>query len=66
MTLMQAIRELSDAWLILTLLINLGFFAYLAFRLGRDRDLFGPARENLLPAPKAVRVDQPGFWREKK
>jgi len=65
MAIFQALQELSDAWLIFILILNLVFFAYLAFRLGRDRDLFGLDRENRTLEPSAVRVDPPGFWRER-
>lgn len=57
-------RELMDASVALVLLLDLVFFSYLAFRLTRERELFGPARDGLLPAPKPVRADRPEWRRD--
>lgn len=66
MALFQAFRELSDGWIILVLLLDLIFFGYLAFRLGRDGDRSGGRREGLLLEPEAVRVKSTEVWREKR
>ena len=65
MALIHAFRELADAWLILVLTLDLVFFAYLAFRLGRDGEILGLGREGLPLDPAAVRAGQPSIGRRR-
>ena len=66
MTLFQMFQELSDAWLILILLLDLVCFGYLAFRLGRDRDILAGGPEGLPLEPAAVRANAAESWRKSK
>lgn len=66
MAIFQVIQELSDAWLILILFLDLVCFGYLAFRLGRDRDILAGGPEGLPLEPAAVRVNPAAGWRKKK
>ena len=66
MTLFQVFQEMSETWLILILLLDLVCFGYLAFRLGRDRDILTGGPEGLPLEPAAVRVNPAEGWRKEK